>query len=134
MSFSNSCNFCDIHNYSWKVKITPIVFNAWLNHNNCSIHSHTYINPVWKTREERGLVLNGNQYGIHFIATFKNEDMFVSWGSFWQYWSQWGKLGIRIYRKNRGTILFYDVVHTVNGLELMGPFRHAASLFVHTLD
>ncbi len=35
--------------------------------------------------------------------------------------------------KNRGTVLFYDFVHTVNGLELMLPFRHAALLFVHTL-
>ena len=24
-------------------------------------------------------------------------------------------------------------MHTANGLELMGPFRHAAVLFVHTL-
>ena len=34
--------------------------------------------------------------------------------------------------KNRPTILFYAFVHTANGLELMGSFRHAALLFVHT--
>ena len=37
--------FFDIHINSL-VKTTPIVYNAWLNHNNCSIHNHTYINPV----------------------------------------------------------------------------------------
>ncbi len=39
---------------------------------------------------------------------------------------------IKIYRKNR-PILFYAIVHTANGLYLMGSFRHAALLFVHTL-
>ena len=35
--------------------------------------------------------------------------------------------------KNRLIILFYALVHTAKGLELIGSFRHAALLFVHTL-
>ncbi len=35
--------------------------------------------------------------------------------------------------KNRPIILFYAFVHTANGLELMGSFRHDALLFVHAL-
>ncbi len=33
-------------------------------------------------------------------------------------------------KQNRPTILFYAFVHTANGLELIGAFRHAALLFL----
>ncbi len=36
-------------------------------------------------------------------------------------------------KKNRPIISFYAFMHTANGLELMGSFRHAALLFVHSL-
>ncbi len=39
----------------------------------------------------------------------------------------------KVSEKNGPIILFYAFVHTTNGLEFMGSFRHAALLFVHTL-
>ena len=43
------------------------------------------------------------------------------------------QVGYHNFQKNRPTILFYAFVHTANGLEFIGSFRHAALLFVHTL-
>ncbi len=60
--------------------------------------------------------------------------IFVEWTLCWQYLSQWGKYGIKIFRKNRPMIVFYAFVHTAYGFELTGSFRHAALLLVHTLD
>ncbi len=45
-----------------------------------------------------------------------------------------GQIGYQNFQEKQTNSIFYAFVQTANGLELMGSFRHAALLFVHTLD
>ena len=42
-----------------------------------------------------------------------------------------GQAGYQNLQKKQTTILFYAFMHTANGLELMGAFRHTALLFLN---
>ena len=75
-------------------------------------------------------MLNGNQYGMQFIATFKNEEIVLA------VLITMGQVGYRNLQKketNNIILCIRAYVHTTNGSELMESFRNAALLFVHTL-
>ena len=103
------------------METTPIVLmRDWIT----TIVQFTSILKCGLKNPRRGLILNGNQYGIRVSKLKKTNKQTNKKTKTKKKQKQ---------KKNRPIILFYSFVHTANGLELMGSFIHAALLFVHTL-
>ncbi len=142
MSVFNTCNFLTSIIIREKWKLLQLFFYAWLNHNNIAqfTGSHAYINPVWKTREERARVLYWLAINMTvYLQLFKMKSFFV-------YWDRFGSIDhnraskvskftkTNKQTKNRPIILFYAFVHVGNGLELTGHLGMLHYfLCVHTL-
>ena len=113
------------HDYPWLTFLSVFVFESQQ-----LLNSHPYFNKSGLKNPRRCFVLNmlnGNQYGIRFIATFKY------WGLFGQY-DHDGESRVSKFteKKTRPTILFYALCIRLMVWNLRA-FRHVALLFVHIL-